>query len=169
MSLPSATSILITWVSDGIFRWSATTALIVALAVVRLLAEQDQLGLLGLEQLRERVAGRVNVRALERGVAEVDGAVGAQGDGLVQRSNGAVRAHRHGDDLLDIGHAALANLHRGFDAVGVERAEVLLAGAVQTLAFSSIRFWTAASGTSLTRQQIFKSEPPWEWRALGES
>ena len=29
VSLPSSTSILITWVSDGIFRWSATTAPIV--------------------------------------------------------------------------------------------------------------------------------------------
>ena len=38
----------------------------VALAVVGLLAEQDEVGLLGLEHLRERVAGGADVGALER-------------------------------------------------------------------------------------------------------
>ena len=105
----------------------------VALAVVRLLAQQDQVGRLGLEHLRERVAGRVDVGALEGGVGQVDRAVGAERDGLVERADGALGAHRHRDDLLDLGLAAFADLHRGLDAVGVEGVQVLLAGAIQTL------------------------------------
>ncbi len=105
----------------------------VALAVVRLLAQQDQVGRLGLEHLREGVARRADVGALEGRVGEMDRAVGAERDGLVERANGALGAHRHGDDLIDIDHAAFADLHRSFDAMGVERVQVLLAGAVQTL------------------------------------
>ena len=92
----------------------------VALAVVRLLAQQDQVGLLGLEHLGEGVAGRADVGALERRVGQVHGAVGAEGDGLVQRADGAVGAHRDGDDLVHLGVAAFADLHRGLDAVSVE-------------------------------------------------
>ena len=105
----------------------------VALAVVRLLAEQHQVGLLGLERLGERVAGRADVGAGERLVGEVDGAVGAERDGLVQRAHGRLGAHGHRDDLVDLDLAALSDLHRGLDAVGVERVEVLLAGAVEPL------------------------------------
>ena len=39
----------------------------VALAVVRLLAEQDQVGLLGLERLGERVAGGADVGSGQSG------------------------------------------------------------------------------------------------------
>ena len=60
----------------------------VALAVIRLLAQQDQVGRLGLEHLREGVARRADVGSGERVVAEVHGAVGAEGDGLVQRALG---------------------------------------------------------------------------------
>jgi hypothetical protein len=35
-------------------------------------------------------------------------------------------AHRHGHDLVDLDSAALADLHRRFDGVGVVRIEVLL-------------------------------------------
>ena len=59
----------------------------VALAVVGLLAEQDEVGLLGLEHLGERVAGGADVGALERGVGELDRAVGAERDRLVQRAH----------------------------------------------------------------------------------
>ena len=105
----------------------------VALAVIRLLAQEDQVGRLGLEHLREGVAGRADVRAFEGGVGEMDRAVGAERDCLVQGANGALGAHRHRDDLVDIDHAAFADLHRSFDAVRVERIQVLLAGTVQTL------------------------------------
>jgi hypothetical protein len=50
----------------------------VALAVVGLLAEQHEVGRLGLEHPRQRVAGPVDVRAGERLVGEVPRAVGAQ-------------------------------------------------------------------------------------------
>ena len=59
----------------------------VALAVVRLLAEQDQVGRLGLEHLREGVARRADVGAGESVVGEVHRAVGAERDGLVQGAN----------------------------------------------------------------------------------
>ena len=130
----------------------------VALAVVRLLAEQDQVGLLGLEHLGERVAGGADVGALERGVGQVDRAVGAERDRLVQRAHRALGAHRHGDDLLDLGAlppsriciaASMPWVSNGFRFFSPERSSRLVSG--------SIRFWTAASGTSLTRQQIFKS------------
>ena len=98
----------------------------VALAVIRLLAEQHQVGALGLQHLGEGVAGGADVRAGQRVVGEVDGAVGAERDGLVEGAHGALRAHRHGDDLLDVG-ATLLDLHRGLDGVGVEGVEVLLA------------------------------------------
>ena len=104
----------------------------VALAVIGLLAEQHQVGALGLQHLGERVAGGVHVRARQRIVGEMDGAVGAEGDGLVEGADGAVRAHRHGDDLLDVG-ATLLHLHGGLEGVGVEGVEVLLARAVQAL------------------------------------
>ena len=106
----------------------------VALAVVGLLPEQDEVGLLGLEHLCEGVAGRADVRAGERVVGELHGAVGAEGDRLVERPHRGLRAHRHGHDLVHVGTVfALADLHRGLDAMGIERVEVLLAGAVEPL------------------------------------
>jgi hypothetical protein len=60
----------------------------------------------------------------------MDRAVGAQRDRLVQRAHRAGRAHRHRDDLLHLGGAALSDLHRGLDRVGVVRVEVLLSAAV---------------------------------------
>jgi hypothetical protein len=56
----------------------------------------------------------------------VDGTVGAERDRLVKSANGALRPHRHRDDLLDVG-AALLDLHRGLEGVGVEGIQVLLA------------------------------------------
>ena len=102
----------------------------VALAVVGLLAEQDEVGALALQRLGERVAGGGDVGARDGGVGEVHGAVGAERDGLVQRADGALGAHRDGDDLLDGHRAALFDLHRGLDGVGVIRVEVLLPAAV---------------------------------------
>ena len=104
----------------------------VALAVVRLLAQQDQVGALLLEHLGQGVARGGDVGALEGVVGKVHRAVGAQGDGLVQGADGAVGAHRHGDDLLDVG-SALLHLHRSLDGVRVEGVQVLLARAVQAL------------------------------------
>jgi hypothetical protein len=94
-------------------------------------------------------------------------AVGAERDGLVQRAHGALRAHRHGDDLLDLDRAALLDLHGGLDGVRVEGVEVLLAAAVQAPRRGSMRFSTAASGTSFTRTQIFKGVPPVGQTAFG--
>src|SRR5437763_1648182 len=75
----------------------------VALAVVRLLAQQHQVGLLALEHLRERVARGGDVRAGEALVGQVDRAVRAERNGLVKRAEGALRSHRDGDDLVDVG------------------------------------------------------------------
>ena len=105
----------------------------VALAVIRLLAEQHQVGRLGLEHLGQRVSGGAHVGAGQRVVGQVHRAVRAQRHGLVQRAEGGLGAHRHGHDLVDVHGTAFANLHRGFDGVGVERVQVLLAGAVDAL------------------------------------
>ena len=74
----------------------------VALAVVGLLAEQHEVGRLGLQRLGERVAGAVDVRAGERLVGQVQRAVRAERDGLVERAHRGLRAHRHRDDLVDL-------------------------------------------------------------------
>ena len=66
-------------------------------------------------------------------IREVDRPVGAERDSLVQGAHRRLRAHRHGDDLLDRGLATLADLHRGLDPVGVEWVQVLLARAVEPL------------------------------------
>ncbi len=105
----------------------------VALAVVRLLAEQHEIGALGLEHLGEGVARRRDVGARERVIGEVDRAVGAERHRLVERAHRALGAHRHGDDLVDLDLTALLELHRGLDGVRVERVQVLLAGAVEPL------------------------------------
>src|ERR1700754_1578236 len=104
----------------------------VALAVIGLLAEQDQVRALGLEHLRQRVAGGADVGAVEGVVGQVHGAVGAEGDGLVQGADGGVGAHRHGDDLLDRDRPALLDLHGRLEGVGIERVEVFLAATVQS-------------------------------------
>ena len=105
----------------------------VALAVVRLLAEQHHVGRLGLEHLGQRVAGGAHVRAGQRVVGQVHRAVGAERHRLVQRAEGRLRPHGHGDDLVDLHGAALADLHGGLDRVGVEGVQVLLARAVEAL------------------------------------
>ena len=104
----------------------------VALAVVGLLAQQDQVGRLGLEHLGQRVARAVDVGAGERLVREVHGAVGAERDGLVERAHRGLRAHRHRDDLVHRDRAALLELHGGLDGVRVEGVEVPLPAAVET-------------------------------------
>ena len=65
------------------------------------------LGRLGRAGLGQRVAGAVDVAAGERVVGEVHGAVGAQLVGLRERALGALRAHCHRDDLLDLDRPAL--------------------------------------------------------------
>ena len=103
----------------------------VALAVVGLLAEQDEVGRLGLQRLGQRVAGAVDVGAGERLVGQVERAVGAERHGLVERAHGGLRAHRDRDDLVDLDRAALLELHGGLDGVRVERVQVLLTAAVE--------------------------------------
>jgi hypothetical protein len=49
----------------------------------------------------------------------------------VQRADRRLGAHRDRDHLVDLQLAALLELHRRLDGVGVERVEVLLAAAVQ--------------------------------------
>src|SRR5262249_61107951 len=49
----------------------------------------------------------------------------------VERGPGGLGAHRHGDDLLDLGRAAFADLHRSLDRVRVVRVEVLLTRAIE--------------------------------------
>jgi hypothetical protein len=83
----------------------------VALAVVGLLPEQDQVGALGLEHFCQRVAGGADVGAGQCVVGEVHRAVGAERDRLVQGADRRVRAHRHRDDLLDRDRATLLDLH----------------------------------------------------------
>ena len=105
----------------------------VALAVIALLAQQDQVGRLGLEHLRQGVARGADVGAGECVIAEVDRAVRAERDCLVQGACGGLGAHRHGDDLVDLDGPALANLHRSFDSVRVEWIQVPLTRAVKAL------------------------------------
>jgi hypothetical protein len=103
----------------------------VALAVVGLLPQQHEVGLLGGQGLGQRVAGGGYVGAGQRPVGQVDRAVGAERDGLVEGADGALRPHRHRDDLVHVDGAALLDLHGGLDGVGVERVEVLLTAPVQ--------------------------------------
>jgi hypothetical protein len=104
----------------------------VALAVIGLLAQQDQVGTLRLEYFRQRVTGRADVRPEQRVVGEMHRAVGAEGDGLVQGANGGARAHGYGHDLLDRDRPTLLDLHGRLEGVGVEGVEVFLAAAVQS-------------------------------------
>src|ERR1700689_940257 len=86
-------------------------------------------------------------------------AVRAQGYRLVQSPHGGLGAHGHGDDLVHL-HlpsriciaASMACVSYGFRFFSPDRSIRPVEG--------SIRFSTAASGTSLTRTQIFKG-PPW--------
>ena len=103
----------------------------VALAVIGLLAEQDQVGTLGLEHFRQRVAGRADVGARQGVVGQLDRAVGAEGDGLVQGADGGFGTHGHRDDLLDRDRPTLLDLHRSLEGVRVEGVEVFLAAAVE--------------------------------------
>src|ERR1039458_9503461 len=104
----------------------------VALTVVGLLTQQNEVGALTFERLGQRVSSRRHIRARNRRITEVNRAVGTERDGLVQRTHGAVRTHRYGHDLLDRDHAALFDLHRRLDGVRVIRVEILLAAAVHT-------------------------------------
>ena len=102
----------------------------VALAVVRLLAQEHKVGALALERLGQRVAGRSHVGPGEGLVAEVHRAVSSQRHRLVQRAHGRLGPHRHRDDLLDGHAAALPDLHRRLDGVGVVGVEIPLPAAV---------------------------------------
>jgi len=102
----------------------------VALAVVRLLAQEHEIGALAPQRLRQRIPGRGHVRAGQRRIGEVHRAVGPQRHRLVQRPHGALGAHRHGDNLLNRGDAPLLDLHRRLDGVRVVRVQVLLPAAV---------------------------------------
>ena len=104
----------------------------VALTVVRLLAQQDQVGALGLEHLGQRVAGRADVGARQGVVGQLHRAVGAEGDGLVQGTDGGFGTHGHRDDLLDRDRATLLDLHGRLEGVRVEGVEVFLSAAVQS-------------------------------------
>ena len=105
----------------------------VALAVVRLLAQQHEVGRLLLQHLPERVPGGADVRVLERRVGQVDGPVSAERHGLVERAHRALGSHSHRDDLLDVRGAPLLDLHGGLDGVRVERVQVLLAAPIEAL------------------------------------
>ena len=70
-----------------------------AVGVAGLLAEEDELGLLSLDRLRERLARRDEIRARERVVDDVHGTVGAERERLSQRVGRPRRAHEDGDDL----------------------------------------------------------------------
>ena len=128
----------------------------VALAVVGLLAEQDEVGALALERLGQRVAGGGDVGAGERVVGQVHRAVGAERDGLVERAHGASpgpssrrRSRRPGrapPSLICIA-ASMACVSYGLRFFSPLRSMRPVDG--------SMRFSTAASGTSLTRTQIF--------------
>src|SRR5437763_137799 len=102
----------------------------VALAVVGLLPEQDEVRRLLLQRLGQGVAGGRDVGTGERLVGEVHGAVGAERHGLVEGAQRTLGAHRDRHDLLDGDVAALLDLHRRLDGVRVERVQVLLPAAV---------------------------------------
>ena len=103
----------------------------VALAVVGLLAEQHQIGLLGLERLGERVAGRADVRAGQR-LRRSGGPSGRRPSATALcRARTADSGPMVTATISSTSTAALSDLHRRLDAVGVEGVEVLLARAVE--------------------------------------
>jgi hypothetical protein len=110
---------LITCVSDGICRWSATV------------------------------------------VGQLHRAVGAEGDGLVQGTDGGFGTHGHRDDLLDRDRPTLLDLHRSLEGVRVEGVEVFLTAAVEThragidaLLYSGVRYL-------LDQDADLQVKPPW--------
>ena len=54
-----------------------------------------------------------------------------RGAKIIARALRGLRAHRDRDDLVDLDHTALFELHRRLDGVRVERVEVLLPASVQ--------------------------------------
>ena len=130
----------------------------VALAVVRLLAEQDEVGRLLLQHLapaRSRwratsePASASSVRWTERSAPSETALWSARTalSGPIVTATTSSTCDR----------AALLDLHGRLDGVRVEGVEVLLAAAVEAPRRGSMRFSTAASGTSFTRTQIFKA------------
>ena len=139
----------------------------VALAVVRLLAQQDQVGLTptraasrGRSRLRRRRSPRARRRSDgpsgRRRARRPCGARGRRSPGpsSPRRSRRPRRCRLRGSAwrprCRECRRGSGSSRRSGPDAS----------------CSASIRFWTAASGTSLTRQQIFKSEPPWEMARL---
>ena len=133
----------------------------VALAVIGLLAEQDQVRALGLEHLGQRVAGGADVGARQGVVGEVHRAVGAERDRLVQSADGGVGAHRHGDDLLDRDRATLLDLHGGLEGVRIEGVEVFLAAAVQTHRVGVDALLNGGVRNLLDQDADLQAKPPW--------
>ena len=102
-----------------------------AVGVVRLLAEQDQIGALALERLRERRAGGDEIGAGRPLVGDEHRAVGTHREGLAQGVLRLRRAERDEDDLALA--AGVLQTEGLLDRVGVKRVERPLAGAVEPL------------------------------------
>ena len=102
-----------------------------AVGVRGLLPEEDEVGLLALERLREREARGDEVGSGGAVVRDEDGAVGAHRQRLAQRVERALGAHRDDDDLALAGR--VLQPQRLLDRVRVEGVQGALAGAVEPL------------------------------------
>src|SRR5204862_4986927 len=101
-----------------------------AVGVGRLLAEEDELGLLARERAREDLARGDEIGAGRSLVADEDGAVGAHGERLAERVGGPLRADRDDDHLVV---AVALQPQRLLDGVRVEVVERSLTRPVEAL------------------------------------
>ena len=103
----------------------------VALAVVGLLSQEDDIRVLGLENLGKGQTGGADIRADEGVVGKVDRTVSTERDSLLKGALGRTGAHRDGDYFVNCKFAAFFELHGSLNGVGIEGIEVVLAATIE--------------------------------------